>query len=179
MIYRIAQRTPMRAPRQGNESFAACGARLTRRPFCAVSSIAVGFVEASLLLVMFVSTGRAQSLIDELKAQHDPGKRSEMALSFADAAFDSAREFYDKGQIEKGDAQLEDMTNALNECLASAETAHKAKFYKKAEQNVALLQRRIKTLMDDLEFQKRGWAEYTNRKLDEIHDKLLAGVMAK
>ena len=139
----------------------------------------VGLVQLSLLFATFVATGCAQSSLSELKAQHDPGKRSEMALNFADSAFDNARDFYSKGEIDKGDAQLEDMTNALNECVVSAETAHKARFFKKAEQNVALLQRRIKTLMDDLEFQKRGWAEYTNRKLEEIHDKLLAGVMAK
>jgi len=139
----------------------------------------VGFAGASLLLATCVSMGYAQSLLTDLKAEHDPGKRSEMALSFADTAFDNARDFYDKGEIEKGDAQLEYMTNALNECVVSAETAHKAKFYKKAEQNVATLQRRIKSLLDDLEMQKRGWAEYTDRKLDEIHDKLLAGVMRK
>lgn len=135
-------------------------------------------LEATLLLATCIPTAHAQFL-SELKAQHDPGKRSEMALSLADMAFDNARDYYSKGQIDKGDAQLENMTNALNECVLSAETAHRAKFYKKAEQNVATLQRRIKSLLEDLEYQKRGWAEYTDRKLDEIHDKLLAGVMGK
>lgn len=137
------------------------------------------FVELSLLLSACAGAARAQSFLAELKAEHDPGRRSEMALTLADAAFDNARGFYAKGEIEQGDAQLEDMTNALNECVVSANTAHKAKFYKKAEQNVAALQRRIKSLLDDLELQKRGWAEYTDRKLEEIHDKLLAGVMRR
>lgn len=132
-----------------------------------------------LLFATLIPVGHAQTFLSDIKAEHDPGKRAEMALTFADNAFDNAREFYTKGDIEKGDAQLEDMTNALNECVVSADTAHKAKFYKKAEQNVAMLQRRIKTLVDDLEIQKRGWAEYTDRKLEEIHDKLLAGVMRK
>ena len=139
----------------------------------------VRLTQACLLLAACVSVVHAQEFLSELKAQHDPAKRSEMALTFADTAFDNAKDFYAKGEIEKGDAQLEDMTNALNECVVSAETAHKPKFYKKAEQNVAQLQRRIKSVMDDLEFQKRGWAEYTNRKLEEIHDRLLAGVMRK
>jgi polyhydroxyalkanoate synthesis regulator phasin len=139
----------------------------------------MGWIELGLLLATCVPLAHAQSLLTELKAQHDPGKRSEMALSFADEAFDNARDFYAKGEIEKGDEQLEQMTNVLNECVVSAETAHKPKFYKKAEQNVATLQRRIKSLLDDLELQKRGWAEYTDRKLEEIHDKLLAGVMRK
>ncbi len=122
---------------------------------------------------------RAQSFITELRAEHDPARRSEKALAFADTAFDSARDFYNQGEIQKGDAQLEDMTNALNECVSSLAVAHKARFYKKAELKVAYLQRRMQGLLDDIEIQRRGWAEYTQRKLEEIHDKLLDGVMQK
>lgn len=120
-----------------------------------------------------------QSLLDQLKSERDPGRRAEMALTAADTAFDSARDFYAKGEVHKGDAQLEEMTNALNECLSSLQEAHKAKSYKRAELKVAELQRRMKSLLDEIELQQRGWAEYTDRKLDEIHDKLLDGVMRK
>jgi hypothetical protein len=137
------------------------------------------FLQVSLAAIASVAMLQAQSFIDELKAEHDPGRRSELALAFADTAFDSARDFYSKGEVHKGDAQLEDMMNALNECEVSLEAAHKAKFYKKAELRVAYLQRRMKGLLDDIELQQRGWAEYTQRKLDEIHDKLLDGVMRK
>jgi hypothetical protein len=136
-------------------------------------------LEVGLLAITSVAMLQAQSFVDELKSEHDPGRRSEMALAYADTAFDTAREFYTKGEVHKGDAQLEDMTNALNECVSSLEAARKAKFYKKAELRVAYLQRRMKGLMDEIELQQRGWAEYTNRKLDEIHDKLLDGVMRK
>jgi polyhydroxyalkanoate synthesis regulator phasin len=136
-------------------------------------------LELGLLAITSVAVLQAQSFVDELKAEHDPARRSELALTFADTAFDSARDFYSKGEVHKGDAQLEDMTNALNECVTSLEVAHKAKFYKKAELRVAYLQRRMKGLLDDIEAQQRGWAEYTERKLDEIHDKLLDGVMRK
>ncbi|HEX3682097.1 MAG TPA: hypothetical protein VHU83_06090 [Bryobacteraceae bacterium] len=136
-------------------------------------------VAATLFATNSVAVAHAQSLLDEIKAEHDPARRSEKALTFADGAFDTARDFYTKGEVHKGDAQLEDMTNALNECVQSLEEAHKARFYKKAELRVAYLQRRMKGLVDDIEMQQRGWAEYTERKLDEIHDKLLDGVMRK
>jgi len=135
--------------------------------------------ELGLLAALCVSTVHAQSFITELKAEHDPAKRSEMALTYADTAFDNARGFYDKGEVEKGDIQLENMTNALNECVNSLEVAHKAKFYKKAELKVAFLQRRMHDLLDDMSVQQRGWAEITQQKLDAIHDKLLDGVMRK
>jgi hypothetical protein len=139
----------------------------------------VTLVAATLFATNSVAILHAQSFLDEIKAEHDPARRSEKALTFADTAFDTARDFYTKGEVHKGDAQLEDMTNALKECVQSLEEAHKARFYKKAELRVAYLQRRMKGLMDDIEMQQRGWAEYTERKLDEIHDKLLDGVMRK
>jgi hypothetical protein len=136
-------------------------------------------IQASVLLLGLASFMHAQSLLAELEAEHDPARRSDKALSFAAAAFDNAREFYIKGEVKRGDTELENMTNALKECVGSLQTAHKARFYKKAELKVAYLQRRMKGLLDDLSIQQRGWAEYTQRKLDDIHDRLLEGVMRK
>ena len=131
-------------------------------------------------MVLFIASAiNAQSLISEIKAEHDPAKRAEKALTFADTAFDNAHDYYNKGEIHKGDAELEDMIIGLEECVSSLDTAHKAKYYKKAEMNVALLQRRLQGLLDDIALQQRGWAEYTQRKLDQLHDKLLNGVMRK
>jgi hypothetical protein len=120
-----------------------------------------------------------QSFLAEIKAEHDPGKRIEKALEFANESFDSARDYYSKGLVHKGDEHLDYMTAALKECADSLDEAHKARFYKKAEMNVATLQRRLGDLLNDLGLDQRGWAEYTNRKIDELHDKMLAGVMRK
>jgi hypothetical protein len=137
-------------------------------------------IAIGLAIVTFVSSGYAQSFIAELKTtEHNPARRSEKALALADSAFDNARDFYNRGLVNKGDAQLDNMTKALNVCVESLEEARKAKYYKKAELNVALLQRRMASLLEDIDLQERGWAEQTNRMLDQIHDKLLAGVMKK
>jgi hypothetical protein len=133
----------------------------------------------SFLIPAFAGTLPGQSFLAELKLQHDPAKRSEMALGFADELFDNARSSYVKGEISKGDADLESMTKALNACLDSLATANKSRSYKKAEMKVAYLQRRLSDLVNDMSIQERGWAEFTSRKLDEIHDKLLNGVMRK
>ena len=131
------------------------------------------------LIFSFASCAPAQSFIAELSTEHDPGRRSQRALVLADSAFDDARDYYNKGDFDKGDASLEAMTGALKVCVESLQAARKAKFYKKAEMNVALLQRRMSSLLEDIDLQERGWAEQTNRTLDQIHDKLLAGVMGK
>ncbi|MBV8070408.1 MAG: hypothetical protein JO270_10920 [Acidobacteriaceae bacterium] len=135
--------------------------------------------EASFVFLICAATLSSQALMADLQMEQNPQKRSDKALALADNAFDTARDFYLKGEIQKGDAQLEDMTKALNACVDSLNEAHKGKFYKKAEMNVATLQRRLDGLLSELSVQSRGWAEYTSRKLEEIHDKLLNGVMSK
>lgn len=132
-----------------------------------------------LLLAGSMGMSAGQSFLTELKSEHDPGKRSELALDFADEAFASARAQYAKGEVHRGDALLDQMTAALQECASSLDSAHKAKYYKKAEMKVAYLQRRMQGLLDDLGAEERGWAEFTNRKIEQIHDKLLDGVMRK
>jgi len=86
---------------------------------------------------------------------------------------------YDKGQIKAGDQHLEEMIKLLNVCVSSLEAAHRSRNYKSAEIRVKGLMRRLKTLVGDLSVDDRGWAEYTARQLEEIHDKLLSGVMKK
>ena len=124
-------------------------------------------------------SAHAQAFLAELNSERDPARRSEMALSLADVSFDTAKNFYHNGESQKGDEQLDKMTTALGACVESLAQANKAKFYKKAEMKVAMLQRRLSDLVSDLATQERGWAEQTNRRLDEIHDKLLNGVMRK
>jgi len=131
------------------------------------------------LLLAFGGLLPAQSFLAVLRAEHNPTKRSDMALAFAEEAFDHARDLYGKQEVHGGDAQLENMTNALKECATSLQQAHKSRYYKKAELRVAYLQRRLNSLVDTLGVEERGWAEFTGRKLEEIHDKLLTGAMSK
>lgn len=142
-------------------------------------SMSTQMLGLGMLILAFAGSAPAQSFLAELKTQHDPAKRSEMALTFATELFDNAKDSYGKGQISKGDADLESMTSVLNACVDSLAAANKSRSYKKAEMKVAHLQRRLSDLVNDLGIQERGWAEYTSRKLDEIHDKLLNGVMRK
>jgi hypothetical protein len=133
----------------------------------------------SLVFATFAPIVNAQSLVDDLKEVQNPVKRSEKALTFANLAFENARAFYFNGDVKSGDAQLEKMTYALNECLRSLGVARKPQLYKRAEQKVASLQRRIQGVVDEIQLQDRGWAAYTERKLDEIHDKLFEGALRK
>lgn len=111
--------------------------------------------------------------------EHDPGKRSEKFLETAEAAFDNARSAYAKDDVHTGDAQLDEMMTALQNCVSTLQPVHKSRLYKRAEMRVAFLQRRLQSLLDEISITQRGWAEQTGRKLEDIHDKLLEGAMKK
>ena len=144
----------------------------SRSGFCGTLCFLVGFG-------IFLPISFGQNLVTELKAEHDPAKRIEKALDLAGEAFDHARASYGSGDVHKGDEQLDYMTAALNECVNSLDVAHKARYYKKAELKIAFLQRRMEGLVEDISVNDRGWADYTDRKLEEIHEKVLNGVMRK
>jgi polyhydroxyalkanoate synthesis regulator phasin len=121
----------------------------------------------------------AQPSSDRLAAEHNPSKRSALALDLAASALEDASDCYKSGNVHKGDAELEEMTKDLRECVSSLRAAHKSGNYKKAELKVASLQRRLHDLVSDLSIENRGWAEQTERTVDEIHDQILTGVMTK
>ena len=135
-------------------------------------TLAAGIIIAALL------AGQS-SIPPEVRGETNPARRADKALALAEQEFDAANQFYNKGDVHKGDAALDDMTTALRICIDSLDVAHKAGLWKKAELRVALLQRRMRSLLDDIGVEQRGWAEYTDRKLDEIHDKMLEGVMQR
>lgn len=144
-----------------------------------ISLATVKVMQLTLLAAAFAVSASAQAFLAELKSEHDPAKRLDLALSFADESFDSAKTNYRSGDVHQGDVQLDNMTAALNACVDSLAQANKARFYKKAEMKVAMLQRRLSDLMDDISVTERGWAEQTSRRVEEIHSKMLDGVMRK
>jgi hypothetical protein len=121
----------------------------------------------------------AQPPATERDTEHDAGKRALRALAMAEEAFDQAKKSYSANEIKQGDGHLDDMTKLLNSCLSALESSRKAHLYKQAEIRVETLLRRLQTLIEDIAADDRGWAEYTLRQVDGIHDKLLNGVMKK
>jgi len=144
-----------------------------------VLAFIAALLTTSFLSVAVPAAGNPVTAYSFASADHDPGRHAEALLEQAEVAFDRARAAYDKNDVEKGDAALEEMTNSLGQCLTALDLAHKSRFYKKAELRVSNLQRRLGVLLEDIELPSRGWAEQTRRKLEEIHDKLLAGAMRK
>jgi hypothetical protein len=128
--------------------------------------------------VMMAGAG-AGILPPELTEQHNPGKRSELAIELAAKALEQARGDYESGNIEQADAQLDLVEDLAKECLASARESRKEKYWKRAELKTAALLRQIRSLIDDLSYNQRDRAQLLAKQVESVHDKLLAGVMAK
>lgn len=134
----------------------------------------------SLLVLLTAHSVFAQAPGDDrLRAESNPRKRAELALNLASAAMDDASRFYKEDEIHKGDVELDNMTGDLKECLSSLRAAHKGSNYQKAELKVASLQRRLHDLIGNIGIGNRGWAEQTERTVDDIHDQILSGAMKK
>jgi hypothetical protein len=132
---------------------------------------------ASFILISFVLLG--QSATDEVRNQPNPGKRSEVAIEAANRSLDEARESYLGGDSKKGDSEIKEVEALADECLSSVEQANKYRYWKKAELKIRQLTRRVESLTDDLGYDQRAKAQELRAHLDQIHDKLLAGVMRK
>ncbi|MGH9697377.1 MAG: hypothetical protein ACRD5Z_24750 [Bryobacteraceae bacterium] len=132
-----------------------------------------------LFLAAFVPVLKAESFLDEAQAERNPGKRSEIALELAGKSLDQARDYYVSGNRLKGDSELDMIDSLAAECLTSVEEARKSKYWKKAELKIAALMRRVNSLIGDLSYDQRGKAQELETHLNQVHDRLLAGVMAK
>lgn len=139
------------------------------------------FVSSIFLLTAAVvmAAAGAGTLPPEVAEQHNPGKRSELAIELAAKALEQARGDYEAGKMEEADSQLDLVEELAKECLASARESRKEKYWKRAELKTAMLARHIRSLIDELSYNQRERAQLLAKQIDSIHDKLLAGVMGK
>ena len=133
----------------------------------------------AMIAELSLTSVQAQSFLEEVKSEPNPGKRVEIALDFAGKSLDDARADYLNGKTEQGNQLLSQIDQLVEECLSSVQEAHKHKYWKRAEMAVSALSRRVDSLLDDISWDQRDRARELRAQLENIHDKLLAGVMAK
>jgi Skp family chaperone for outer membrane proteins len=100
-------------------------------------------------------------------------------VDLAGKTLDQARAAYEAGDTAHGDEELDLVAKLAEECLSATQESHKARYWKRAELKVAALARRVRSLTEDLNYDRRDKAQELASELDAIHEKLLAGVMGK
>ena len=118
----------------------------------------------------------------QVRVEQNPEKRSRLALENATAAYKTAREAYDKGEIKV-------VASAINEIQESVELAYMSlkstgkdprkspKWFKKAEIDTRDLLRRLEAFEHDMNFDDRTLLQTAKARVQEVHDNLLIGLM--
>jgi hypothetical protein len=118
-----------------------------------------------------------------VKAEPDLDKRSDLALANADQYIDAARHAWASGDIKAVESALNEIRQSVELSYDSLhqtrENPRHSKFYKRSEQKILSLLRRLKTLRDDIDVENRETVEAVMRRLQELHDLLLTDIMSK
>ena len=119
-----------------------------------------------------------------LKAEPDLEKRSDKALEFANRDLDEVRDDYRAGNIQQAKEALNEVREAVDLSYDSLKQTGKdprkhPKHFKKAELKVRELLRRLRGLSDQASFLDRPAFDPVVKRLQEVHDELLSGIMGK
>ncbi len=118
-----------------------------------------------------------------IKSEPNLEKRSELALTNANAALDSAREAYNKGDLDRTETNLNEVLDSVDlayQALSdTGKDPRKDRFFKQAELRTRALLRRLEGLGETMSAADRGVVEKVREEVSEIHDNLLTGIMSK
>jgi hypothetical protein len=139
-----------------------------------------GFALAALILL----TGAPELRADLKRALAEPNleKRSKLALDNAKAAYQAAREAYQKGEMEQVQGFASELEESVALAYQSLEQTGKnprssPRYFKSAEQETSQLGRRIESLQQEMSYTERPVLDKARARVQQVHDDLLLGLM--
>ena len=137
-----------------------------------------------LLLTFALTMNLLAADLAGIKAEPKLEKRSQLALQFADAALNAARDSYKKGDLEACRASLGEVETGVqlsyDSLMATGKDPRRSSGpFKDAEKATRQILRRLDSLSDLMSALDRGSVEPVHRTVSEIHDKLITGIMGK
>lgn len=137
-------------------------------------------------IALLLMTANITSPADLAGVKSEPAldKRAQLALDFAGSRLTEARAAYDKGEYKTLPSFVDEITHGAELCIQSLEDmgkhpAKNVKNYKLAEKRMRELLRRVATFRSDVSFEDRPLVEKAERRIGEIHEKLLAGALSR
>ncbi|HKE25209.1 MAG TPA: hypothetical protein VKB88_22775 [Bryobacteraceae bacterium] len=132
-------------------------------------------------LIVLVS---ASWCVDLQQARAEPNleKRARLALENAATRLQAAREAYQKDDTAGVSANAAELQESVDLAFTSLNETHKdprrsPKWFKYAEIQTRDLLRKLDTFQRDMSFQDRGLLEKVKEDVQQVHDKLLLGLM--
>ena len=134
--------------------------------------------------LIFAANAIAAPDLAAVKAESNLERRSSRALENADRAIDSARDAYNAGNIDKANADLDEVGDSVDVCSEALTGTGKhprssPKHFKRAELIIGDLLRRLKTFESDVNVDDRPAIQKAEHRLQQVRDDLLSGIMSK
>jgi hypothetical protein len=137
-----------------------------------------------ILIALLALAGAAVSQADLKKAlaESDLEKRSKLALDNAFAAYQTARDRYQKGEMDQVRASIQEIGQSVDLAYRSLNATGKnprrsPKFFKSAELETRDLSRRLASFQDQMSYTDRTLLDGVKEIVQQIHDELLLGLM--
>ena len=111
-------------------------------------------------------------------------KRSQLALDHAEQEIAAAKKAYDSGELEDFKRLLTEVGDLADVCYDALEDTGKRarsapKWFKKAEQRMLTIIRRIGSLEKDVGLEDRDLVKDLGKRVSDVHDRLLNDIMTK
>src|SRR5512140_1611783 len=138
-----------------------------------------------LLALVCLAVAQAPPARADLKAalaERDLGKRSKLALDNAAESLKAAREALQHGENEKVTAAAAEIRESVDLAYDSLKSTGKdprksPKWFKHAEISTRELIKKLTTLQDDMNFADRPALAELRKRVQQVHDELLVGLM--
>jgi hypothetical protein len=142
-------------------------------------------VRIQFLFAVFALAAGAAVLQADLKkalAEPDLEKRSKLALDNAFAAYQTARDDYQKGEMEQVRASIDEIGKSVDLAYRSLNETGKnprrsPKWFKSAELTTRDLVRRLMSFQDQMSYADRSLLDAVKERVQQVHDELLLGLM--
>ena len=135
--------------------------------------------------LLFVAAGAvAAGTYPTVMAEPNLEKRSELALKEADGRITAAKKAYDENDMKEFSAHLSETQELVELSYKSlVDTGKRArkspKYFKRAEQNIRTLIRRLDSLAADVGLEDREKVTTARNEINEVHDDLVHDIMTK
>jgi hypothetical protein len=137
-----------------------------------------------IFVILLAAAGAAagQAGLKKVQAEPDLGKRSKLALDNAFAAYQAARDAYEKGEPEQVQVRIEEILQSVDLAYRSLNGTGKnprssPKWFKSAELATRDLSRRLTSFQDQMGYSDRSSLDALKERVQQVHDELLLGLM--
>ena len=136
------------------------------------------------VLVLVTAAVSLRADVATVNAEPNLEKRSQLALEHAELEIVAAKKAYEAGEFDNFKRLLTEVGDLADVCYDALEDTGKRarrapKWFKKAEQRMLTLMRRIGSLEKDVALEDRDLVKDLGKRVSDVHDRLLNDIMTK